>query len=181
MLRLFGSVGISRWQIQPIFPLGRGRGAELQLSDEAYMRLGAFHAEWAPRESETGVEIIGADSFGYATELDTRDPVWRGCPAGLVSCGIMSDGKIKGCLSLPDDRVEGSVRERSFWQIWFDPAAFTYTRGYTEGQLGPTCQGCDHAVLCKGGCSAMSLGSSGCFHNDPYCFTGIRRRAKVVA
>jgi hypothetical protein len=37
--------------------------------------------------------------------------------SGLVSAGITSDGKLKGCLSLPDEFIEGDLRTRSLWDI----------------------------------------------------------------
>ena len=174
---LLQSVGVSRWQIQPIFPLGRvHKAADLQLSDQIYMQLGTFVKEWGPQVEEAGIKMVPADSFGYFTELDTREPSWGGCPAGLFSCGITSDGKVKGCLSLPDDVIEGDLRQHDLWDIWFHPDSFHYTRHFTTEALGPACHSCDKAEQCHGGCSAMSYGSTGRFHNDPYCFHGIRMR-----
>jgi hypothetical protein len=51
------------------------------------------------------------DSFGNLTEVDTREPP-RGCSAGLTACGITSDGKIKGCLSLPDELAQGDLTQK---------------------------------------------------------------------
>lgn len=176
LLALLQSVGVSRWQVQPIFPLGRTQeAAELQLTEQAYMRLGTFVQQWGPRAREAGLELLPGDSFGYFTELDTREPSWRGCPAGLFSCGITSDGKVKGCLSLPDDVVEGDLRQHDLWDIWFHPRSFAYTRRFSMEELGPSCRSCDKAEQCRGGCSAMSYGSTGSFHNDPYCFYRIEK------
>jgi radical SAM protein with 4Fe4S-binding SPASM domain len=109
----------------------------------------------------------------------TREPPWRGCPAGRLSCGITSDGKIKGCLSLPDNIVEGDLRQRDLWNIWFDSDSFVYSRQFSENKLGANCRSCDKAELCHGGCSAMSYGVTGDFHNDPYCFYRIRKHAHM--
>lgn len=177
LFALLRTVGVSRWQIQPIFPLGRVRKAgQLHLTEQAYMQLGTFVKHWAPQAEDAGMEMLPGDSFGYFTELDTREPPWRGCPAGLFSCGITSDGKIKGCLSLPDEVIEGDLRQHDLWDIWFHPDAFAYTRQFSMEKLGSTCHSCDKAEQCLGGCSAMSYGSTGSFHNDPYCFYRIRRR-----
>jgi len=177
---LFGllrSLGVAAWQVQPIFPLGRGQAASgLHLSEQAYMQLGAFVREWSPLSAETGTELMPGDSFGYFTEVDTREPPWRGCSAGLTACGITSDGKVKGCLSLPDELVEGDLRHDDLWDIWFHKDAFAYTRQFSIDKLGPVCQTCDMAEQCKGGCSAMSYACSHTFHNDPYCHYGMRRR-----
>ncbi len=171
------SMGVKRWQIQPLFPFGRSQETtELSLTEDVYLQLGEFVRHWAPKAKELGVNLLPADSFGYFTELDTRDQVWRGCPAGSYACGITSNGKVKGCLSLPDDLIEGDLRRRDLWEIWFDPHTFTYTRQYSLKKLGKNCQDCDNARICRGGCSAMSYGSTRDFHNDPYCFYSIHQR-----
>jgi radical SAM protein with 4Fe4S-binding SPASM domain len=140
------------------------------------MQLGAFIPQWGPKTAANGFKIELADSLGYFTELDRRETPWRGCPAGLVACGITSDGKVKGCLSLPDKIVEGDLRQHDLWDIWFHLGSFAYNREFPVGDLGSACHACDKAELCQGGCSAMSYGSTGRFHNDPYCFYGIRKR-----
>ena len=169
------SIGVSRWQVQPIFILGRAQNnPDLCLSEDDYMKLGEFIHKYEHKANDCGLEIRPGDSFGYFTDLDTREPPWRGCPAGRLSCGITSDGKIKGCLSLPDNIIEGDLRQRDLWNIWFDPDSFAYTRQFSEKKLGPNCRPCDKSELCHGGCSAMSFGVTGEFHNDPYCFYRIR-------
>jgi len=178
LLSLLQSIGVTRWQIQPILALGRTqRATNLQLTEQAYMQLGAFFRDSRPKAQESGFEMLPADSFGYFTELDTFEPGWRGCAAGLLSCGITSDGKIKGCLSLPDEVIEGDLRQNDLWDIWFHPDSFAYTRQFSVEELGSACHSCDKAEQCRGGCSAMSYASTGCFHNDPYCFYGIRKRS----
>jgi radical SAM protein with 4Fe4S-binding SPASM domain len=177
LLEVLRSSGVNRWQIQPIFPLGRTQeAAELQFTEQTYQQLGAFVQHWAPKAEKAGLKIELADSYGYFTDLDTRELPWRGCPAGLVALGITSDGKIKGCLSLPDEVTEGDLRQQELWDIWFHPESFSYTRQFSMKQLGPACHSCDRAELCRGGCSAMSYGSTAIFHNDPYCFYGIKKR-----
>ncbi len=183
MYALLQAQGIAQWQVQPIFPLGRASGAtELELSPQRYMQMGETVQRLRAAGEADGLKVELADSYGYLSEFDTREVPWQGCPAGLVACGIASDGKIKGCLSLPDDLVEDDLRQQDFWDIWFAPDAFAYNRRFCAEDLGPYCAGCEGAEVCKGGCSAMSIGGTGAFHNDPYCFSGIRRRrAAVVA
>jgi len=165
------SLGVRHWQIQPIFPLGRVREMpHLQLTHSTYMSFGEFVSQYSQRAAENGMELLSGDSLGYFTDYDTRSPPWRGCPAGIFSCGITSDGKVKGCLSMPDNVSEGDLREKDLWEIWFDPESFQYNRNYSMNMLGENCQDCDKADLCQGGCSSMSYGATGIFHNDPYCF-----------
>jgi len=144
--------GVRFWQIQPIFPLGRGSGNDwLRLSDRDYLRMGDFIAQSADQAVEQGLEIMPADSCGYFTSLDTRDPDWRGCPAGLFACGITSDGHIKGCLSMPDAITEGCLREGQLWDVWFDEHAFAYNRHFNNEHLGNNCSACWFGERCRGG------------------------------
>jgi len=175
MLSLLLEWGVRSWQLQPLFPLGRSRGdGTPSLEWMAYERFGAFIAAWREPALDRGLDLQTGDSFGYFTDLDPRDPPWRGCPAGLLTCGITSDGRVKGCLSLPDDWTEGDLRQRELWDIWFDPAAFPFTRQYSPSHLGPNCRCCPNAPQCRGGCTSMSYGATGEAHNDPLCFWGIR-------
>lgn len=181
ILELLRGLGVQAWQLQPIYPSGRSLGAsELHLTADQYLELGRFVAAVGPRGREIGVEVRPADSCGYFTEL-AFGPEWQGCSAGIAACGIMSDGRVKGCLSMPDELAEGDLREHDLWDIWFRPGAFAYTREFSNGNaaslaLGPNCSGCEHGSQCAGGCTSMSFTTTGEFHNDPYCFHGIRRR-----
>lgn len=184
LFELLRGVGIRAWQLQPIYPSGRSSGAhELHLNPDQYLELGRFVSEVGPTGGATGLEVRPADSCGYFTDL-AFGPEWYGCSAGIAACGIMSDGRVKGCLSMPDELAEGNVREHDLWDIWFRPGAFAYTREFNcdgggAGRLGPNCSGCEHGEQCAGGCTSMSYTSTGQFHNDPYCFHGIRKRREL--
>jgi radical SAM protein with 4Fe4S-binding SPASM domain len=163
--------GIRNWQIQPIFHFGRFHESDnLRLSQSEYLQLGMFIKETWSTAEQIGLRMGPADSFGYFTDLDPRQPPWNGCPAGLLSCGITSDGRVKGCLSMPDELTVGDLRKNDLWDIWFHPDSFAFTRKFRVEDLGPNCQGCAMAEQCQCGCSSMSYGCTGSFHNDPYCF-----------
>jgi len=182
IMSLLKRIGIRQWQIQPIFPTGRSHDAtELRLTEQQYLDLGLFYQRYESEMRKDGLEILPGDSFGYFTDLDNREPAWRGCPAGLYSCGITSHGLIKGCLSLPDAVVEGDLRRNDLWDIWFQADSFAYTRGFSADRLGPNCSACEKSEQCKGGCSTMSYGSTGNFHNDPFCFLAIQQRETALA
>ena len=77
---------------------------------------------------------------------------------------------------MPDELVEGDIRQHDLWEIWFHEDSFAYNRKFSQDTLGPTCHSCEKAEECKGGCSSMSYGATGRLHNDPYCFFGIKMR-----
>jgi len=177
LLSVLRSLGVSHWQVQPTFALGRARNRkELGLSEASFLGLGEFISRHVTGCDTAGFKMMPADGVGYFTSLDTREPAWRGCAAGLASCGITSEGKIKGCLSLPDHLTEGDLRERDLWDIWFDAASFAYNRRFRPEDLGDCCAGCEFGEQCRGGCVVMSYAATQRFHNDPYCFHGISTR-----
>lgn len=174
---LLQSLNVRHWQVQPTFALGRVlEGNELTLSEESFLQLGQFIKRQTVPCGAARFNMMPADGVGYFTELDTRTQVWRGCGAGMASCGITSNGKVKGCLSHPDHLIAGDLRERDLWSIWFDKKSFSYNRSFSLGDLGNVCSGCEFGEQCKGGCLVMSYASTKKFHNDPYCFHGILRR-----
>ena len=176
MFEILHSSGVNSWKVQPIFVLGRTReNPELSLTPKDYMNLGNFVKEIFPQAEKHGIDIRLGDSFGYFTEFDLRDPPWSGCPAGQVSVGITSNGKIKGCLSLPDEFIEGDLRCNDLWDIWFNPSSFEYSRKISSLDFGSNCSSCEKANECRGGCTAMSFGCTGLVHNDPYCFHAMKK------
>jgi radical SAM protein with 4Fe4S-binding SPASM domain len=178
MMYRFLAAGVRNWRLQPIFPLGRAltSSSQLRLTERDFLEFGSFIKKWEPRARAEGMIMRTGDAFGFFTELDDGDPPWRGCPAGMFSCGITSDGGIKGCLSMPDNLIEGNLREHDFWDIWFHPDSFAYNRKFSSVGPDSLCADCDRVEQCRGGCNAMSYARTGQFHNDSYCYHGIRTR-----
>ena len=177
LLAFLQDLGVHHWQVQPTFSLGRAKeGGVPGLSESCFLRLGAFVHSNAGLCQASGFRMMPADGVGYYTDLDTRARAWTGCSAGRASCGVTSDGKVKGCLSHPDHLVEGDLRKRDLWSIWFDDDSFAYNRRFTPGDLGENCAGCELGEQCMGGCGVMSYAATGQFHNDPYCFHSILAR-----
>ncbi|MGD8777871.1 MAG: radical SAM protein [Ignavibacteria bacterium] len=172
-------LGVRHWQVQPIFSRGRAREEQLNLSETSFIQLGKFVQSNINLCEANVVNMMPADGVGYFTELDTREQEWNGCGAGISTCGITADGKIKGCLSLPDEFIEGDLRKRDLWDIWFDKKSFTYNRCFSASELGANCSNCEFGEQCKGGCSVMSHTATTKFHNDPFCFHRILPKQKI--
>ncbi len=165
-------LGIRHWQVQPLFSRGRAQTGDLNLSMESFLKMGEFiHNHRSTASCNTvQLDMMPADGVGYFTKLDTRTTAWKGCGAGISSCGITADGKVKGCLALPDSIVEGDLRHQDLWNIWFNEGSFSYNRKFSLKDLGANCINCEFGEQCKGGCSVMSYSATQDFHNDPYCF-----------
>ena len=77
LLDILVSEGIRYWQVQPLFPQGRGRDdGGLKLSAKEFLWLGEFFSQWKSIAHDRGLEIMPSDSFGYYTERDKREPAW---------------------------------------------------------------------------------------------------------
>lgn len=174
-------VGVARWRPQPLIASGRvNKNEELLVKEDTFLKLIHFFQKWGQKAIEADLELLRADGLGYYFKSDISRGPWYGCPAGLVSVGITSDGKIKGCLSLQDNFIEGDLRQKSLWDIWFGKNAFPYTRSYSKDRLGINCVGCDREEQCRGGCTAMSYGYTNMLHNNPLCYQGIVKRQTIT-
>jgi radical SAM protein with 4Fe4S-binding SPASM domain len=109
-----------------------------------------------------------------------------GCPAGITTIGIESNGNVKGCLSIMAgyneqgaDFVEGNVREDRLADIWFRPGAFAYNRGFSVDDLEGFCRECPQAARCRGGCMAVKVASGGNVEN-PMCVRRVLAEEEVA-
>ena len=87
-----------------------------------------------------------------------------GCIAGTHYCRITPEGAVTACPYIAEE--EGSIRDRSFWQIW------DYAQGLRRLRalmLRGKCGGCEYRRLC-GGCRARPRALGGDLMDaDPLC------------
>ena len=185
------SLGVDRWRLQLGKPMGN-------LED---------HSDWViePKEllyllprlhrlAERGPVMVGiGDSIGFHSVYDIplrarswkgTPQHWGGCQAGMMGIGIESDGGIKGCLSMqcgndgPASFREGSVRERSLFEIWTDPDVFAYNRKFKASDLTGACASCAHGRTCRGGAHCVSIAVNGTTTENPYCYYMLAEKAR---
>jgi len=167
----------SAWQLQIAVPFGRFPKDQL-LSKEEYYSLAMFIAATRRKISRKRLVIIGAHSIGYHSNIvrnTMANPIWAGCQAGISTMAIQSNGNVKGCLSLPDEFVEGNIKKIPVKEIWNDPNAFSYTRKFKKTDLKNDCIDCKYGKTCKGGCTTVSSRVSGEPHCNPYCLYQIEK------
>ncbi len=159
------------WQIQIASIVGRFP-KEQMLSKEEFYSAGLFVASSREKYNFNELSIMGAHCFGYHSKVLPNINVapWKGCPAGLYTIGIQSNGGVKGCLSLSDEFIEGNIRDSSILQIWDNPSFASYNRKFKKEDLNGDCVGCKYGKTCKGGCLSVSTSVTGKSHADPYCF-----------
>ncbi len=163
------------WQLQIAIPIGRFQ-KELMISKENFYAVGLFIAALRRTYSLCELPIIGAHSLGYFSRVLPNSailPNWNGCQAGISSVGIQSDGGVKGCLSLPENYIQGNIKEKSIQEIWNGPDFCSYMRCFNIENLQGNCRKCTYGKKCKGGCLAASIGITGDAFYDPYCFYAI--------
>jgi radical SAM protein with 4Fe4S-binding SPASM domain len=160
------AAGVLAWQIQLTLPTGRALETELVLGPEQmptlYTTLRRLHEKRALSPHFT-------DSIGWCTPDDVklRTPkgmpkrAWIGCQAGIRVLGVASNGRVKGCLSMPDREDDANLRHQPLREIWRDPARFSYNRRFDPASLSGACARCAYGRLCRGGCTAASMAWSG--------------------
>ncbi len=169
---LYGK-GIFAWQLQACSPMGNatGLGIDYDFDHREAINFVEKHLEDAP------FAIGVADNIGYFGEsegtirgIKSGNAYFRGCGAGLISIGIDSVGNVRGCESMYDDRfTEGNLREKTLWEIWEDPDAFSYNRKFTEEMLTGNCRGCEYGSICAAGCRSFNYFTSGDMYEHKNC------------
>lgn len=198
------NAGAFAWQIQLTVPMGNAADNwRILLQPYELLDLYPMLARVTRRAIREGVRVQAGNNIGYYGPYERLlrwggEPwgFWQGCGAGLSTLGIEADGSIKGCPSLPTAAyVGGNIRERSLWEIVerAPELQFNLNGGTERGteHLWGFCKTCEHAELCRGGCSWTAHVFFDRRGNNPYCHhraltlakQGLRERVypKVIA
>ena len=172
--------GFKGWQVQLTMPLGQASGRDdLCIKPEDLLILESALIEIKRRSA---LFIQAADNVGYMSSHEPalrggkigQESFYRGCTAGMGGVGITSDGSVKGCLSMPDNFVEGNIRDRSLKEIWNDQKAFAYNRAFSKSELTPPCSSCDFANICRAGCKSFAFATNGKVTCNSYCLHNLK-------
>ena len=175
------AAGVIGWQLQLTLPLGRAEQHRHLITPPSMMpELLRLLRRLAQRR---GLRPHITDNIGYCTDDDLAlrtiqggfPRPWLGCRAGLDAVGVTSDGRVKGCLALPDSCAEGNVRDENLAAIWSDLDRFSYNRCATPSQLAGMCAECDHGPRCRGGCTATAYAMHGRPGISTHCFHRVIR------
>ena len=175
MYKLLKYLDVKMWVLHLATPVGRMQENSQYIPHPSQIReIAEFIIS---TRSDRNLKVIAGDSIGYYAEFEKelRDfgqddiPYFTGCYAGCLAIGIESNGNVKGCLALPDEFVEGNLRERSLKDIWFDKNAFSYNRKFSKDCLKGMCKKCPFGEICRAGCKALAYGATGNPFDNPYC------------
>jgi radical SAM protein with 4Fe4S-binding SPASM domain len=167
---------IDGWQLQLTGPLGAAKGKDCTIRERDVVWL---HEWGVAKQQQNALHLYFADDIGYfhpeepSLRAGQGEPsCWLGCQAGLDALGIASDGSVRGCLSLPEEFTEDSVRNRPLRAIWEDPALFSYNRQGHE--LAGDCARCAFAKVCRGGCKSFGYATMGHLGQMAHCWHRLR-------
>jgi radical SAM protein with 4Fe4S-binding SPASM domain len=170
-------VGARAWQFQLTQALGNGADwAPYLLQPAELVDLYPVLARIMRRARAEGLQPQPGNNIGYFGPYEdlfragaTR---WMGCQAGLAALGIHANGEIKACPTLPSAFVGGSIREAPLSEIVDRPiVAYNLDAGTeraTEGLYG-FCKGCEHAPICRAGCTVSQHTMFGKRGDNPFC------------
>lgn len=143
--------------------------------------------QFDPAKETTPFNVYVSNNIGYYGPYEQvlrsrpggNDVVWAGCKAGVNTIGIESNGRIKGCPSLPSGPyVGGNVRDLSLEQIWEHAEPIRFARDRTLDELWGFCKTCYFAEHCQGGCSWMAHCTLGKRGNNPFCYHRVEQLKK---
>lgn len=172
------AAGMRAWQLQLTLPMGQAADhPEMILQPVELLDVFPVLAHLKLRADRDGVVVVPSDNVGYFGPFERllrgdRDGwhPWIGCYAGLNVIGLEADGTVKGCASLPSRAYGGgNVRERSLRAIVEEAAELDLNRGARTDHLWGFCSTCEHAALCRGGCTWTSHAFFGRRGNNPLC------------
>lgn len=167
-----GGLSLAAWQLQACSPMGNAQsGVDHRFDVGSVLGFVRRHIDGV------GYPLGIADNIGYFTFDEDRlrgvrsgGAPFMGCSAGLNAIGIDSVGNVRGCESMYDERfIEGNLRERTLRDIWEDPQAFSYNRGFKPSLLTGECAACPEGRRCAGGCRSYNYFVHGRLYEAPYC------------
>ena len=177
--------GVSAWQIAMTVPMGNAAdNTDILLQPKELQVVHPVLAYLLNRGLKDGLSMQVGNNVGYygpyerlmrSYSSDNEYGFWRGCNAGLATLGIEADGAIKGCPSLPTHAYTGgNIREQPLIDIvsQSDELNINMNAGTEEGtdHLWGFCKTCEHADLCRGGCTWTAHVFFNKRGNNPYCY-----------
>jgi radical SAM protein with 4Fe4S-binding SPASM domain len=150
LLEIARELKVDHWRLRGIFPGGRAGmqfGRDLLMNSEDFVKLFEFIAA-VRRTRKRPLTYYGEEGyFGLRWEREIRR-FFHYCNAGTTTGGILSNGDIMACPSIPREFVQGNVRRDDFVDIWNNRFQKFRDRNW---QKQGRCGGCDEFPHCKGG------------------------------
>ena len=143
-------LGVPRVRFTPIFSHGRAsENPHLILKDDDLRKLLTFITQYRV-SGDRRIEVTLSEEGYYGAEFECqiRDDLHY-CGSGVQIGTILHNGKVMGCPSVSRKFIEGSIKKKSFMEIWNNK--FYKYRAGKEKMFESQCKGCEDWVLCEGG------------------------------
>ena len=142
---LLWDMGVRRWRIFGIDPMGRAaNNPELLLDDRQFRHLLDFIA--AERKAGRHVSY-SCEGFLGDYEGRVRNRLYH-CAAGISVASILIDGSISACTSIRGKYYQGNIYHDSFWRVWEEEFKPYRDRSWMR-QTEP-CKDCKVFSFCEG-------------------------------
>ena len=170
--------GMKAWQWQMTVPMGNAADQpDILLQPCELLDLFPMLARLKQRAEAEDVFIAPGNNVGYYGPFDRilrsegdEWHVWAGCQAGQHGLGLEADGTLKGCPSLPTQAYSGgNIRDRSIRDMILNAPALNINSDNSLDHLWGFCRSCEHADLCRGGCTWTAHVFFDRPGNNPYC------------
>ncbi|MCQ2174825.1 MAG: TIGR04133 family radical SAM/SPASM protein [Bacteroidales bacterium] len=110
------SLGLKKWRIFTVFPVGRAAGnPELQIDSEQYRQLMGFIID-TRKEGRISVSYA-CEGFLGKYEGKVRDHLFT-CQAGISIAGVRIDGSISACTSIRSNYDQGNIYTDDIVDVW---------------------------------------------------------------
>jgi len=139
-------LGVSRWRIFTISPIGRAaKNPELVLTGPEFRRLFEKIKELRGKK-EIAVTYSESGYLGHEFEGAVRDQPFF-CQAGISVAGIMINGDICACPNIDRRFAQGNLAKDSFVDVWEHRYHVFRDRSWMKQGI---CAGCREWRLCRG-------------------------------
>ncbi len=144
--RLVKELGLRRWRLFTIAPIGRAVNTpELFLDKDEMIELFEKIKEFRNR-SEINVNYAEGDYLGPCYEKEIRD-FYFFCQAGISIAGIMVNGDIMACPNIDRRFKQGNIKTDSFTDVWENKYQVFRNR---EWMRTGDCKSCKEWKYCNG-------------------------------
>lgn len=139
------SIGVKKWRIFTIFPIGRATlHEELKLDSKSFKALFDFIKE-VRKKGEIGLSY-GCEGFLGNYEAEIRDNFFF-CRSGISTATILVDGSITGCPNLRDNFIQGNIYSENFLDVWQNKFQLMRDRSWAKTGI---CHDCMLFGYCEG-------------------------------
>jgi len=140
------SVGVKKWRLFTIIPIGRAsENPLLQLDNQQFKAVLEF-IKRCRLEGKIDTSY-GCEGFLGSYEGEVRNSFFF-CRAGISVGSVLADGSISGCPSLRDNFIQGNIYKDNFTDVW--ESRFDIMRNRTWTKTGK-CVECKYYSWCEGG------------------------------